>query len=436
MGKYNKFLILYYLALLMVMVSWTDTEQAPNIALRLMFLFAVVIPPAIVDKSFLAPAVICFMAITQNGFAHSYMPETLWYYVVLLFVMFLVLRPFHNFKMPTYIWVAFLYVAVVDLITGFAVEKITMTFVVGALLTTFASRHSEKDINLWSMGFVMMSLVLSSLFLLNRDKFAEAYYSQGLERTTWMDPNYFGMVIGMGTVIALLELVGRKDNIVRLKYQTLIKAIYIATVLLSLLTLVLNASRGALLATGAVAIFAIMFSGGKTYLKLISIITILIGIVFIYYNSYYDLLVYRMENENTEGGNGRVVLWTKKLYAYLDGDFASIIFGNGYQGGLQLGFSNKCGTHNDYLSFLIEYGIIGFIMFINMLIRPIIHAFRHKSKQFNVTMLMLYLAICCFTIEPITGAYVPDLFFYLYILLIAYSGVGDMTPNRVIKNHI
>lgn len=53
-----------------------------------------------------------------------------------------------------------------------------------------------------------MTLVLSLYFILLRDQFTQDYYAQGsgLERTGWMDPNYFGMVLGMGTVASIIQI--------------------------------------------------------------------------------------------------------------------------------------------------------------------------------------------------------------------------------------
>ena len=61
-------------------------------------------------------------------------------------------------------------------------------------------------------------------------------------------------------------------------------------------------------------------------------------------------------------------------------------------------------------------------MFVVMLVKPVVEALKARNVRISVYVLMAYLAVCCFTLEPITGAYIPYLFFYCYIVLIAYSG--------------
>jgi len=418
----NKILVLYYLVLLFVMLSWTNTTEAPNIIIRSGFLLAVVIPSLISEKCFLAPVIICFLSISQNGFAHSYMPDTLIYYVIILLLGIIVAKPVKNyFKVPSYLWITFLYVIMINLVTGFAIERISYTFIIAILLLFFTSNQSKKDINLWSFCFVLASLVLSILFIFNRDKFAMDYHGIGLEQTTWMDPNYFGVVIGMGGVIALLDLVDRNDDVENATKPLYIKIVYIVTIVLSLFTLVLNASRGALLATGMALVLTIMSTKGNLYGKIVLTITIIISLVYIYRNSFFDFLMYRLENEDVEGANGRYIIWERKIDSFFNGNFFSIIFGNGYQGGLSLGYTNKIGTHNDFVGFLVEYGIIGLFLFLQMIIKPVFHVIKNKENVTKVLVLMLFLSICCFTIEPITGAYIPNLFFYFYIVLVAYS---------------
>ena len=63
-------------------------------------------------------------------------------------------------------------------------------------------------ISKYSAGLSLVTLVLSTYFIIFQDRFTEDYYAQGsgLERSGWMDPNYFGMVIGMGTVAAMVQI--------------------------------------------------------------------------------------------------------------------------------------------------------------------------------------------------------------------------------------
>lgn len=422
MKKNRLFLFIYYAVLLIIMLSWQDTEVAPNLIYRCTFLVAAVIPAANYDKSFLAPVVVCFLAICQNGFAHGYMPDNLLFYIALLIPCFIFFKPANPFFiLPKYLWIFFIYFSLIDLTTGLSIEKVTLTFLVSAFLMTFTTSKSANDIELWSLCFIICSLSLSSMFLLNREQFAQEYYYQGLERTTWMDPNYFGMVVGIGYVVAILRLLGHGKSTGE-KINIWYKILFIVTIVLSLVVLILNASRGALFAAGVATIIAITFSKLKMKEKIIISLIMIVGLIYLYQNSYFDLLQYRIDNEDTKGGNGRSYIWNIKLKAFFNGNPLSMLFGYGYDGGLTLGYNYKRATHNDYLAFLFDYGFIGLFMFVVMLIKPVIEALKVRNVRICVYVLIAYLAVCCFTLEPITGAYIPFFFFYCYIVLIAYSG--------------
>lgn len=424
----NRILLIYYLSLLGVMLSWTDTENAPNIILRVVFMVASVVPAVIYDKAYLAPVVICFNAITQNGFAHSYMPDNQLYYIALLSLSLLLFRPAkEHVKVPSFIWAIFFYIIIIDIVTNFIIEKITLTFIVAWLLFQFTTTKSERDVRLWSLSFIITSLVLSSEFLLNRQRFAELYFGIGLERSYWMDPNYFGMVIGMGFIVALLYVLKHSSKTLSKLSALAVMLLCIITMITSIIVLILNASRGALLAVSIASIMALSLSKVKKSYKMALIILMMSCLYLLYQDSYFDLLQYRIENDDTEGANGRYEIWEKKINLFFEGSPLNVIFGNGQDGGLKLGYGNiKRGTHNDYIGFLVEYGIIGMFLFITMLFKPLLKALKNMVFP-TVVVLSTYLGICCFTLEPITGAYIPFLFFYYYIVLIAYSVKKNMT---------
>lgn len=192
--------------------------------------------------------------------------------------------------------------------TALSIENISFSIFIIILLCKFIDSSVDRStVSKVSFAFALMTLVLSLYFLLLKDQFTQDYYAQGsgLERTGWMDPNYFGMVLGMGTVTSIIQISNfRFLGIVE-------KIFYIATVILSVPTLVLNASRGAILAVAVSFVFVILFSKVNPLYKIVVIIITILFLFYLYNNSYFDLLEYRIAHDSGTG-SGRTTIWRKK----------------------------------------------------------------------------------------------------------------------------
>lgn len=78
--------IAYYLILLLVLVTWTDSKNLPPMSLRVIFM-CVVILPLLIKKSMLLPEVFfTFVVISASSYAVSYMPvDGLYVLITILF---------------------------------------------------------------------------------------------------------------------------------------------------------------------------------------------------------------------------------------------------------------------------------------------------------------------------------------------------------------
>ena len=142
--------------------------------------------------------------------------------------------------------------------------------------------------------------------------------------------------------------------------------------------------------------------------------------VFLYNNSYFELLEYRVESDST--GSGRTVIWERRLTEFFQGSSLRLLFGYGHDAAMTLGTTPyRIGSHNDYVAFLVEYGLIGLASFLYMLAFPIIKILRKGGLVglYQVLTLSVYIAVGCLTLEPFTLGRIPFYMFYLYIILVA-----------------
>ena len=85
---------------------------------------------------------------------------------------------------------------------------------------------------------------------------------------------------------------------------------------------------------------------------------------------------------------------------------------------MTLGTSITIGCHNDYVAFLTEYGLIGFILFIYTLTYPLIKSKVIGGDNTHIVASTIYLASCCFTLEPFSLGRIPYYMFYISIILL------------------
>lgn len=417
------FIYVYYLVMLIVLLSWNNGEVAPPMAMRLVYLAFILFPVFFIRKYiFYYPIVLTvFVSISKFMFSFSYMPTDVDIYAMITILWFAHITingwcPFKNSgnELFTYLLFSVLYISVIDFFDKGTLTPISYCIVI--ILILLSSIKSRISTSLLLTSFSIVSFVLSLAFLLLREQYALDYYSttvsySGIERSSWTDPNYFGCLIGFGIVTSLIKL----RSFATMKM--LDKVFYIAVCVLSFLAIVINASRGAVLAVGIAFIVYIFFTHSQFRYKLIVVLGILILLWLLYTNDYFELLFYRIESDSGSG-SGRTDIWAKKMNSFMSGNGLNILFGYGNQGGVNLGFTYARGFHNDFIAILVEYGVIGFIMFVGMFIKPLIKASKMNGVKSASIVILSYLFTVMMTLEPLTIGYIPYwLIIYLFFMV-------------------
>lgn len=402
--------------MLYIISYWTDNNTSPNIAFKIVFYLCLLLPALIKASEFVPTLIIGFSGIALYGFAYSYMPTYLPVYLGSLFIFYLLfIRTSKNqFKVPKRFIGLGIYTLFIDLITNLQPDNITYSIFIVGIMGLFLDKYISKEtMAKLSFAFSLCTIVLSMYFLLFQDMFTRDYYAQGsgLERIGWMDANYFGMVVGMGLVTAIIELTKFKD------LGIIEKNFYIATLIFSLPTLILNASRGAILAVCISFTIIVIFSKMGRSLKTLIIFATVAFLIYLYNNNYFELLAYRINNDSN-GGSGRTEIWVKKLSAFFEGDKLLWLIGYGNVGGKELGMGWAFGSHNDYVAILCAYGAIGLLFFISMLLYPIIKLKKRATGRPLVLAAFAYILTMCFTLEPYTAGRLSYFFFYFYVLVL------------------
>lgn len=412
--KKTLYICVYYLVLLCVMVSWTNPTAAPPAFVRLVFMGAVFLPTIYVKNAWLPAVLTCFLSIGQYGISFSYLPETISLYMWLMLALFILYGRKKRLNIfPRWLYIFPFYVILIDLFADNTIYHIFYALIVTCLASYMFGNDYEDAEKKMSIAFIVVTIVLCYYFLFFRNDFTESYgkYGTELERVLWTDPNYLGCVIGMGTICCGIKLTDRSLN-------KLIRLVLLAIIGISLIVLIQNASRGALVAVLLGCSVLFLSSPVKIFYKMLFLCLVIIFMVFLYNNSYFELLVYRVENDST--GSGRTVIWERRLTEFFQGSFLRLLFGYGHDAAMTLGTPYRIGSHNDYVAFLVEYGLIGLASFLYMLAFPIIKILRKGGLVglYQVLTLSVYIAVACLTLEPLTLGRIPFYMFYLYIILV------------------
>lgn len=400
--------------LLIVVLLLQQSEVMPSVGYRLAYLVAVMWPLYTVKRDAMPVVITLFFTITNYNFSYSYMPYEVYIYdiLIVLGLLFGYRSLSLKFKLPSFLVIWLIIITLVDFLTEFKIRYISYSLIGIVLLWPYINWGKANQFKLMSWGFIIASTVLAISFLVFGRNYMESYSGGGgFDRQGWADPNYFGCVVGIGVILALIELIIHK-------YNLLLKTILVSCILVILACLALNASRGAILSVGLSVLVLVSLTKTKPIYKVLLALFVIVAIVVMNNMGYFDLLKFRISNDST-GGSGRITIWINKIDAFFkEANILNCFFGMGQEGGRALALDTNISTgfHNDFIAFFCEYGLIGLILFIKWLYYPIKLA---KNNKWLVASVVCYIAACGLTLEPVTAGRFT--YFVLWIYAIQLS---------------
>lgn len=412
---------LYY-AIILLLTFWLSKPYAEYGLERYVYMLAVV-APLFFNKSYIALALPLFWGISQSSFTVLLPTNNVYILLVAVALCITELRITRQLMISL---VSILYLLCIEL---FGIVPYFECAICGASAMFISlSVVSKQDIKKLGSAFGMMSLVLSILFLIYFEEFSDTYASVGfeqVERASWINANVFGGVIGIGMVSSIFLLTLSKEFIINNWH----KLICIVTVLVSLVVLIMNASRGALIASVVSSLLLLTFSKLKKSYLLLIFLLLTIFVVVLYNAGYFELLELRTigDDNTTDTAGGRTEIWEAKLNAFTNLSIFQQCFGIGYDECVNLGIYFD--THNDFVTALCAYGYIGFCLFIALLVYPLVIA--RKNKRLVVLSLLLFLILECFVLSPILRGYF--IFFLFYVMILKFAVMSESFTNAELQ---
>lgn len=407
-------LVIYYAALILLYMLASFRGIDIGSFARLVVLGLIVGPLFVSHSEWLPAITTLFYTIGTSNYNSTLLPVDPKTYLIVLLIGIFILKQKAKYPVLKPLFALIFLTGFVNLISFGSWESITSTLIWTATFFFYTPFFEEKHVVAFSYVFVIISLVISVSRIVLGSGFTDSYMNgTELERTALIDINYAACVVGMGIISgAIILFKGYAHNIV-------IKSTVAVTLVISLVTLALNASRTSFLAVAAAILVLLLFSNVKSGYKLLSALLILALIIVLYNNSYFELLEYRVEND-VGGGSYRTEIWQKKIDAFFsEGTVINWLFGFGLEPASSLGI--RYAFHNDYLAFCCEYGFIGLALFLSLFFIPFKHCGFRNAPALAV---IVYLMVVSLTLEPFAAGRLPYYGFWFYALLTT-SLTGD-----------
>lgn len=404
----EKLYILYYSILLVLMFVMMRPNSDVSTAIRVI-MFSLTFIPVIFKLELLPSVFVCFYGTSAASFS-PIVPTMPSYYIILIPLLYLVYNRNRKSRFCIKSLTVYAFYLICSLIHVDIPECFSWLFVC-ILLGDMIKK--ENDLRMLFYAFLIVSIFLSLLYIVNRSVFVYQYgvHTLGLEHSGWINQNFFGAFISAGGVLAGSYITGFL-RFVRSRFLTII---CIIVMILSFLVLGLNSSRGALFSFAIPVILMILTSKIKLHIKLIVVSIIVIAAVLMFNNNIFDLLLYRLQDDTFETGGGRTTIWSRKLESFInESNPLTLLFGVGRTATNTIGGIN-ISTHNDIVTSFIGFGIIGLLLFIYyILLYPMIIA--NKSAKLFICILSIYTLVECMVLEPFFRGYVIVIMFYIFTL--------------------
>ena len=225
----------------------------------------------------------------------------------------------------------------------------------------------------------------------------------GRARSILIDPNFFGMLLGVAFLMTLLSF--KKKNNKLIICCILGYAIF------------LTGSRGALVSLiVSITAYYLLFSNMKNYKKLFILFLLLI--------IFYFLLNYLFSTDffrTHQGSNGRFEMISAAFNRIKDYPLTGFGYTSIGPFLLSTGFKNSS-THNSFVDFVFSYGIITSLIYIVSLLRIILISI--KSKNENLLILLFMIINMNTILYNLGGVGISSLLFTLILGILNYKKKG------------
>ena len=345
----------------------------------------------------------------------EFLPNTLLFHIFVLVFGILCLRNKQNVRVKAYDyrsfkWFVLLYVyAIVALLLHVNIPSDFSFLINGVFMFAFLhfmTISKDKYIQALLRNSIIVMFIVCIIGLFNYDNLVGDYSTSlgDVDRLDWKDANYFSFFIGMMMLFTLYSIKMTKS-----KNQ---RRLYMFGVLLMMVTMAALISRGAIVAL----VITLIYYYRKELFSLRSLgylLLVAVAVAGLYYIGILDGLIMRFMSDDLQTGSGRTELWMVGIKTFFSKDPSVIAFGAGEGQALNMTYvkGEYWSPHNNYLSVLYNYGIVGLTIFLAWIISMFLYFKTRESRG-----AIMFIAINSMTIVQFT--YVAPIWFMIPLIMI------------------
>ncbi len=165
------------------------------------------------------------------------------------------------------------------------------------------------------------------------------------------------------------------------------------TIMICIFFLIMGAKRGNILAAVlpiVLFVYSMLKDSRRSGIKIVLVLALIVGGSILTYRwiSNNDYLMYRIEQTQAGYSSGRNVIYAGAWHAWFNSDnIAKQLFGLGFDGILDLESTRHRHAHNDWLEVLVNYGLLGAILYFAVFITLLLQVRRIKSFRMRMAFL-------------------------------------------------
>lgn len=390
-------ILLYYIIMMVPLVLIATPTASYSMIIRMAY-FALLIFPLLKNPQFTPFFILAFYGFCDNS-CYGFLPDNHFFRYAI--VVGMLLNNNKEYKLQfghfTCYILLYFYILLISIFNGDTNQLFIQNAFLALLLAPFIKNN--EDIKRLAIGYCLMSLALAASYYINFSYFAKSYgVGEDFEVGSWQNTNSLGAAIAC----ALPLIIAMLADVIKVKKNTITKILLIASGVFILMTILSTGSRGAFMASSSSSVLILLFSSRlrrKQKIRLLFVATT--AVIALYYLGLFELLFYRFTTTDYSGTTasfgGRDDIWELKLRAFFDKGFLSELFGLSRSGATSLG--RYVSTHNDYVTALVGFGFIGFVLFLLMFFQPLL---RGGTKGKSVILfLMIFVLMECMVLEPL-----------------------------------
>ncbi|UPO87343.1 O-antigen ligase family protein [Niallia sp. Man26] len=275
---------------------------------------------------------------------------------------------------------------------GFSIEKTARVLLFAPLFLLIVIKRFD-----YRNYFIFFSLVFSFIALIQMAQLTET----GRVTSLFYHSNFYSIYIVILIIFLLEKIVFTKSK--------RIKIFYSAYILLNIIIVLLGTGSRTSFAIIIMLILYSIISWSKNKLKslfyFLGMILSSVVLFIIFKDRLFETRIFNLSYGNVysnqeDSFTWRIGRWESGIEGWLNTPFITKIFGTGWETSAYLDKSYYgYAMHNEYLRMLMEFGGVGFLVFLFVIISLFVIGIRNFRKQgnFSLTLIMITILISCFT---------------------------------------